>query len=171
MKWNALFFACVLLLTASVRALITQHGGEPLSGGGWAPGLEKVINHPARRSGTIGPLAPSAHFRYEGNARVLNEVMVLYAKSQQPEHTLYLTATSSDCDFELSVNQDGSGFLHFYAGGKVELRALKIPASIQVEEMRDLGQPINSDAERERRNVEKSIRDFMSERIRRKLSG
>jgi len=142
------FFA-VFLLSASLaipraHALVTEHGSERLNCSGWSAPLAEIVNDKARASGRIGPLAPSARFEYTGGLEVFQRILAKYVALPQPVHVLYLqTGFDIQSDFELSITQEGQGFLHFNAGGRIPLDQIKIPTGLSVEFLPATGEPID----------------------------
>jgi len=129
-----LFFAASLGHFTTANALVTTHDREPLHCSGWTDQLTAIINDPARVSGRIGPLAPSARFEFEGDVDAFNRVLARYAALDQKERVLDLSADpTAGGDFALSVTQDGTGFLHLHLPGRIALADLKIPAGVSVE--------------------------------------
>jgi hypothetical protein len=127
-----------------VHALVTEHGSEPLSCSGWAKPLTEIVNDKARVGGRIGPLAPSARFQYTGDLDAFQRVLAKYVALPQREHILYLqTGFGLQRDFELSITQEGHGFLHFNSDGRIPLDQIKIPAGVSVEFLPDVGEPID----------------------------
>jgi hypothetical protein len=140
----SLFALSAITFAPPADALVTEHGSEPLGCSGWSAPLTEIINDKARVGGRIGPLAPSARFEYTGDLDVFARVLAKYAALPQPEHILYLQAGFGlQSDFDLSITQEGHGFLHFNAGGRIPLDQIKIPAGLSVEFLPATGEPID----------------------------
>jgi hypothetical protein len=56
-----------MMMALRAEVLISRHGTERVSCSGWSAELTGIVNDPARVSGMIGPLGPSAHFQYRGD--------------------------------------------------------------------------------------------------------
>jgi hypothetical protein len=156
------------LLAASLavppaRALVTEHGSEPLNCSGWSAPLAEIVNDKARVGGRIGPLAPSAHFEYMGDLDAFQRVLARYAALPQPDHILYLqTGIGLQSDFEFSITHEGRGFLHFNAGGRIPLDQLKIPAGLSVEFLPDAGEPIDPQEKAHLQSMQKRLADYVA---------
>ena len=131
----------------NANALITNHGRDAVRCSGWSDKLTALINDPARVSGQIGPLAPSARFQFKGDKEVFNRVLAQYAALGQKVTTLYLSTDpvggGGGADFEFSVTPDGTGFLHLQLPGRVALSDLRIPKGVSVEAMPPVSLPID----------------------------
>lgn len=154
----------LLALAVPAQALITYHKSEPIYSDSWARGLENVINHKTRVSGRIGPLGPSARFQFSAGADALNEIFQLYAKVQQPQHTLYLSASIDEPDFELSVTHDGQGFLLLNAARGIPLEQIKIPREIRIEVLPSISKSLDPEKAAEQQKAEERIKQFIAAR-------
>ncbi len=168
-----LFFALILgLLATPVWALVTYHKRERLGCSGWSEGLTALINHPARVSGQIGPLGPTARFHYSGDAAVLNQILTQYAAVGGQARVLYLEADAAPAvegfadhephDFDLSVNQSGDGFIHLYTLGRIRLEDLKIPAGVSVEALPAASEPADPELRAKLKAEQQRIADFVA---------
>lgn len=168
-----LFLAIVLgFLATPVWALVTYHKREHLGCSGWSEGLTALINHPARVSGQIGPLGPTARFYYSGDAAVLNQILTQYAAVGGQSRVLYLEpevapaaegfADHEPHDFDLSVNQSGDGFIHLYTLGRIRLQDLKIPAGVKVEALSSISEPTNPELRAQLKAEQQRVADFVA---------
>ena len=133
-------------------ALVTRHGREPIHAG-WDKGLDALVNHPARVSGSIGPIGPIARFHYSGDVTVFNDMLERYAVLAQKVHTLYLHTEPGPVmegfkdgethDFDLSITVAGECYLHLYTMGRIKLEELRIPGRMKVEVMPPAGLPVD----------------------------
>lgn len=150
------------------------HGREPLGSSGWSEGLTAIVNHPARVSGQIGPFGPAARFHFSGDTAVLNEVLGKYAALNQRSLIIYVQAgrgpivkgfkPDESHDFDLSINVQGEGFLHWYSLGRVRLEELKIPGVVVVEVATAITVPLGEE-ERALSEVEqKRLEEFVARR-------
>jgi hypothetical protein len=154
----------ILVMTLKANALVTMHGREELHCSGWSPELTSIVNHPARVSGQIGPLAPSARFKFSGDTEVFNQVLAQYAALDQPWRVLYLSAdvlsVEDDQGFELSITHEGHGFLHLRNPSRIQLAHLKIPKGVAVEVLPPTGWPINPEQQARLEAEQKVIEAF-----------
>jgi hypothetical protein len=130
--------AIALLATMpSASALVTTHGREPVHCSGWSEKLSAILNDPARVSGKIGPLGPSAQFQFAGDKDTFNAILAQYATLDQQPRVLYISAnaalSSEGPDFEVSITRAGHGFLYLHMPGRIALADLKIPKGVDVE--------------------------------------
>jgi hypothetical protein len=160
------------LLAMPAWALITFHGREHLGCSGWSEGLAAIINHPARISGQIGPLGPTARFHYSGDAAIFNELLQQYAALGGQSRVLYLEPQAPPAvegfknqethDFDLSVNQSGEGFLHLYTLGRIRLEDLKIPAAVRIEALPSPVDPADPKESAKLKAEQKRVADFVA---------
>jgi hypothetical protein len=160
-------FSLSLLLAAimapRVHALVTQHGTEHVGCSGWSEALTEIVNDPARVSGEVGPLAPSAHFHYRGDLAAFERVLAKYAALSKQPHTLYLEAgIDRGDDFDLSITHEGHGFLHFNAAGRIPLEQLKIPAGVAVEALPGVAEPVDPQEKARVLEQRKRVADFVA---------
>jgi hypothetical protein len=165
---SALFrlLSAMVLLAPEANALVTMHEREALHCSGWSPGLTAIINHPARVSGQVGPLAPSAQLQFAGDAEVFNRVLAQYGALDQKQRVLYLSADTESAgngwDFELSVTQEGHGFLHLYTPGRIPLAEIKVPAGVAVEALPPTGLPLDPKQRAKLEAGQKRVEDFVT---------
>jgi len=129
--------ATFLAMVHGAGALITDHGRERLHCSGWSLGLTALVNHPARVSGRIGPLAPTAQFHFVGDSATFNQLLAQYAALNQKLRVLYLSSDAASLgeghEFDLSITHGGHGFLHLHTAGRIQLEDLKILRGVAVE--------------------------------------
>lgn len=160
--WRGALAASILASTCPASALMEEVAKEAIHMA-VAPGLDAVINHKARVSGCIGPLGPTAHFEFDGDAAVFNEVLALYGGVGQSAKILYLTEFDGS-DFWVGVNHRGEGFLHLTAGGRIALAALKVPENISVEYLPAVVGPIDPAAQKRTAAAKAEIERFIANR-------
>jgi len=138
----------------SSSALVQNFGREPVHLIIGTNGLDAIINHPTRVSGTMGPFGLSSRFQYSGTSTNFAEVLNLYSKLPQSSRTLYLTAQPSDestapkqLRYELSLNFDGQSFLHLHVGPSTDLSFLKPSACVNLENLPEPAAPTDRDAQ------------------------
>jgi hypothetical protein len=157
---------CLLLaaLTAPpVQALITQHGSEKVACSGWSAPLTDIVNDPARVSGEVGPLGPSARFHYRGDLAAFQRVLGKFAALTQQPLIVYVEAgIDSEDDFALSITHEGQGFLHLSAAGSIPFGQIKIPAGVTVETLPEPVEPIDPQARNRLFETRKRIAEFIA---------
>jgi hypothetical protein len=163
-------FSLAALLAASFvvprsQACISEHTTEPLGCSGWSAPLTEIVNDQARVSGRIGPLAPSARFEYAGDRAAFQRVLGKYAALPQAQRILYLqTGFGLEHDFELTITNEGHGFLLFNVGGQIPLEQLKIPDGLEVEALPEVAEPVDPRQKARALAQQKRLRDFIAAR-------
>jgi hypothetical protein len=145
------------------RAMITEVKAEPIHLSTISCGLDAVINHKTRVYGRIGPLGPTAVFEYNGDAKGFNEVLALYAKTQQGDHILYLNEQAAS-GFSVSVTGGGDGFLHLPVGGGIDLSEIIVPKGVNVEYLPTVGLPTNPELQKRAAEAKAKIDKFIAAR-------
>jgi hypothetical protein len=155
-------------------ALVSIHGREQVGSSGWSERLTAIVNHPARVSGSIGPVGPIARFHYSGDTAVFNEILINYAALGQKPLVIYLQAgrgpavrgfkADESHDFDLSISRQAEGFLHLYSQGRVRVHELKIPDTVAVEVMPAISVPLDPKERAEFEGEQKRLEEFVARR-------
>ena len=135
LKIASLGVAGLLLGVSSAFALVTLHGKEPVHVSSWSEPVDRLINHPARFQGRVGPLAPQAEFDYEGTPEVLNGLLTQYAAIPGRSSVVYLTTGPMPGPFGVRSGVDGKITVWIRIAEEKELKRWKIPKGLGVERL------------------------------------
>lgn len=128
-------FAVLLLVQSPARALMTEHGNQPVHLSSWSEPVDKLINHPARFQGRIGPLAPLAEFDYDGTPEVLNGILIQYAAIPGRSPVVSLTTGPMSGPLAVRSGMDGTVTVWIRITEEKELKRWKIPEGLGVERL------------------------------------
>jgi hypothetical protein len=159
MKLRVWIPLAMLSLAAALpaKALVTTSGREPIHSSAWKGPAEKVINHPARYRGTIGPIAPIAEFLYTGRGEELNQLLELYEKIPERQSTLYLTTDPGEGNVLVRSSIKGELTVTLRVSNASELKRWRIPKGLRVERLDVLG---GSSASKQG-ELEQAVREFI----------
>ena len=135
LKLASLGLVGLLIGVSSAWALVTIHGKEPVHVSSWSEPVDRLINHPARVQGRVGPLAPQAEFDYEGTPEVLNGLLIQYAAIPGRSSVVYLTTGSMPGPLAVRSAVDGTVTVWIRITEEKDLKLWKIPKGLGVEQI------------------------------------
>jgi hypothetical protein len=157
LKVAATGFVAGWIALAPAQALITEHGTEPVHLSSSSEAVDKLINHPARFQGRVGPLGPQAEFLYHGTPEVLNGVLTQYAAIPGRSSILYLTRAPMAGPLAVHSELNGTVSIWIRAASVEDLKFWKIPPGLGVERIKSTGGLLQEP----RSDLEKAIGKFL----------
>jgi hypothetical protein len=164
MKTSPFLLSLLLALSASLpaRALISEHGREPVYGSGWSEPVTQLINHPSRVGGRVGPFGPVAEFWYSGTPETLNEVLKIYSRIPGRQAAIYLTTDGGKGPLTLKTAIDGTPTLTLHVNRPAELKGWKVPRDLRVERLDVFRRTTAAHNSAEEATMERAIRRFVA---------